>query len=57
MIVVLCRCLRVCEHCLPFNSVKLKGDKADPDCVGFTIMSCMLATLRVLINLTHDSGM
>jgi len=29
--------------------------KVDKDCQGYTLLSCMLATLRVLLNITHDN--
>ncbi|KAK2147650.1 hypothetical protein LSH36_543g04009 [Paralvinella palmiformis] len=50
------RTLKVCENCMPFNEVATGRDqKVNKDCPGYTIYSCMLSVLRVLLNLTHDN--
>ena len=46
----------MCENCLPFNEVGVGGETVDKECVGYTLYSCMLAILRVLLNLTHESS-
>ncbi|KAK2187106.1 hypothetical protein NP493_179g03007 [Ridgeia piscesae] len=51
----LCRSLKVCENCLPFNEVGVNDESVDKHCVGYSLYSCMLAILRVLLNLTHEN--
>lgn len=53
---VCCSCLAICETCLPFNELTTKGDKVNKDSPGYIIYSCLLAALRVLVNITHDNG-
>lgn len=47
--------LELCERCLPFNELSKEGEKVDKTSHGYIIYSSLLATLRVLINLTHDN--
>ncbi|ELT99924.1 hypothetical protein CAPTEDRAFT_225551 [Capitella teleta] len=49
------KAIKSCENCLPFNEVGCVGDKLDEGCHGFVLYSCLLANLRVLLNLTHEN--
>ena len=46
----------MCENCLPFNEVGVNDEFVDKHCVGYSLYSCMLAILRVLLNLTHENS-
>ena len=42
---------------MPFNSVtEDSSGEADKECAGFSVFNCMLAILRVLLNLTHENS-
>jgi len=34
----------------------IDSEKVDKDSTGYVVYSCVLAILRVLLNLTHDNG-
>ncbi|KAH9503996.1 hypothetical protein Btru_067513 [Bulinus truncatus] len=50
------RILRLCQICMPTYTVQesLEDNKAVKDMPGFTVLTCMLAVLRVLLNVTHE---
>lgn len=52
------RALRTCEDCLSIYPLKEKDatGKVDKESFGWVVYSCILAILRVLLNLTHDNG-
>ncbi|KAK0049292.1 wings apart-like protein [Biomphalaria pfeifferi] len=50
------RLLRMCQKCMPTYTVQdsVEENKAVKDTPGFTVLTCMLAVLRVLLNITHE---
>ncbi|XP_033732446.1 wings apart-like protein homolog isoform X2 [Pecten maximus] len=50
----ICRALYTCEQCLPVYPL-VESEKIEKDSTGYVVYSCVLAILRVLLNLTHDN--
>ncbi|OWF55247.1 wings apart-like protein homolog isoform X2 [Mizuhopecten yessoensis] len=50
----ICRALKTCEQCLPVYPL-VESEKIEKDSTGYVVYSCVLAILRVLLNLTHDN--
>ncbi|GFS11289.1 wings apart-like protein homolog [Elysia marginata] len=50
------RILSLCQACMPSHKVleDVEENKAVKDLPGFTVLTCLLATLRVLLNITHE---
>ena len=51
------RCMTMCETWLPFNEIVAVGDRVNKECSGYVVYSCLLATLRILLNISHDNGL
>lgn len=53
------RALKTCQGCLSIYPLKetVSTGKVDKESFGWVVYSCILAILRVLLNLTHDNGM
>ncbi|XP_053392626.1 wings apart-like protein homolog isoform X2 [Mercenaria mercenaria] len=53
----LSRALRTCQCCLSIYPLKenVSTGKVDKESFGWVVYSCILAILRVLLNLTHDN--
>ncbi|CAG5122973.1 unnamed protein product [Candidula unifasciata] len=51
------RTLRLCQTCMPSYKMleNVEENKALKDLPGYTILTCMLAVLRVLLNVTHEN--
>ncbi|KAL5018598.1 hypothetical protein ScPMuIL_004320 [Solemya velum] len=58
LIVALTRALRTCEDCLSVYPLDKFSDmgKVDKESTGWVLYSCILAVLRVLLNLTHENA-
>ncbi|RUS70309.1 hypothetical protein EGW08_021932 [Elysia chlorotica] len=50
------RLLSLCQACMPSHRVleDVEANKAVKDLPGYTVLTCLLATLRVLLNITHE---
>lgn len=50
------RALSLCQACMSSHKVleDVEENKAVKDLPGFTVLTCLLATLRVLLNITHE---
>ncbi|CAL1535656.1 unnamed protein product [Lymnaea stagnalis] len=50
------RTLRLCQQCMPTYAMHESPDedKTLRDTPGYTVLTCMLAVLRVLLNVTHE---
>lgn len=53
----LCKSLKMCQSCLSIYPLQenLATGKVDKESFGWVIYSCILAILRVLLNITHDN--
>lgn len=47
--------LYTCEQCLPIYPLA-DLEKVDKESTGYVIYSCILAILRMLLNITHGNG-
>ncbi|KAK3101252.1 hypothetical protein FSP39_002172 [Pinctada imbricata] len=52
LLVSLCRALATCEKFLPVYPIQ---ESVDKDSTGYVVYSCVLAVLRVLLNITHEN--
>ncbi|GFO38926.1 Wings apart-like protein homolog [Plakobranchus ocellatus] len=50
------RTLSLCQACMPSHKVleNAEDNKAVKDLPGYTVLTCILAILRVLLNITHE---
>ncbi|XP_046359427.2 wings apart-like protein homolog [Haliotis rufescens] len=57
LITSICRVLQACEDSMPMYPVTEDPEKNKmvKETLGYTIISCVLAILRVLLNVTHDN--
>lgn len=51
------RTLRLCQTCMPSYKMleNVEENKALKELPGYTVLTCMLAVLRVLLNVTHEN--
>ena len=49
-----CRALKICQKFLPIYPLP-DGQKVDKESYGYVVYNCVLAILKVLLNLTHEN--
>ncbi|XP_050392558.1 wings apart-like protein homolog [Patella vulgata] len=57
LVTSLCCALKGCVECLPYHPVMEdpEENKEVKESIGWVVFNCMLAVLRVLLNVTHDN--